>query len=65
MRQMKTPITGQLYHKLKKLKYTDLYEEVKKILPPQYSQGYGLYDVQLMGGNGSPYITYQIGDTCD
>lgn len=65
MKQMKTPITGTLYHKLKNKKYTDLYEAVAKILPPQYAQGYGLYDVQLKHVDNTYYIEYQIGDTCD
>lgn len=65
MRTMKTPISKAIYNKLKKLKYTDLFGEVEKILPPQYTHGYGIYDVKLKNSEDTYYIEYQLGDTCD
>lgn len=65
MRHMSTAISLDIYNKLKHKKYTDLYEEVCKILPPQYSCGYGIYDVKLKETDGCHYIDYEIGDSCD
>ena len=65
MRHMSTAISADIYNKLRKLKYTDLYEEVSKILPPQHCFGYGVYDVRIENVGDSYSIEYEIGDSCD
>lgn len=65
MRHMSTAISADIYNKLRKLKYTDLYEAISKILPPQHCFGYGVYDVKLKSVDGCYYIDYEIGDVCD
>lgn len=65
MRHMSTPISGEIYNKLRKLKYTDLYEAISKILPPQYMCGYGVYDVRVKSVGDCYYIDYDLGDSCD
>lgn len=65
MRHMSTAISDDIYKKLRKLKYTDLYEAVTNILPAQHCFGYGIYDVKLKSVDGCHYIDYEIGDTCD
>lgn len=67
MRTNRTQIDKETYKKLKKMKYTDLYEAIQRdeLLPVQYFCGYGVYNVQLRRDGDECYIVCDIGDSCD
>lgn len=68
MRTEKIRIDKATYKQLRKLKYTDLYEEiqVREFLPREYFIAYGVYNVQLKEyGGGEYYIECSVGTSCD